>query len=82
MLDAMNNGVPVIGYSVTFEGIDVKYGISGLLAENTQEFCEEVNKLCADKQLAMDISVRDLIAEKYDSNKISKDYSHFISECH
>ncbi len=74
ILEAMASGVPVITTKLGIEGIDAKNNKEVLLAENANEFSDQVINTLDNEKLYSDVvkNARKLIEEKYDWKIIVK----------
>lgn len=74
VLDAMSQGIPIIGSTLAFEGINVEYGKSVLLANSKQEYLEQLNTFFASQELkdSLSANARQLVEKEYSMNVIGK----------
>jgi glycosyltransferase involved in cell wall biosynthesis len=74
ILEAMATGLPVVGTSIAFEGIDVKNGEDVLIADGPERFASSVSQLFKDEELGKKLgeNARRLIEKSYDWDKIAE----------
>jgi len=66
--EAMAAGLPVVTTSIGAEGMELKDGVTALVADTPEAFADAVRRLCTDDALHQEISARALahVRERYD----------------
>ncbi len=74
ILNSFAMGVPVVGTTISFDGIDVTNGVDCVSEDNPKLFADRVVEILRDKALAMKMGQagRQLVESKYDWAAISK----------
>ncbi|MEO1543349.1 MAG: glycosyltransferase family 4 protein [Pseudomonadota bacterium] len=81
ILDAMAKRLPVVGYPLSCEGIEVKHNESALIAEGPDALASEIERLISDPRLRDRIGEqgRRLVEDSYDFDEIGRNlYDYYL----
>jgi GT2 family glycosyltransferase/glycosyltransferase involved in cell wall biosynthesis len=56
-VEAMRHGLPVVGTTIAFEGIEVENGVSALISESPKDLAQQILELIRDDNFATAVSV-------------------------
>lgn len=81
ILEAMSKGVPIVSTTIGAEGIEYTNGQELLVADEPQQFAEQVLSLLQlkNKRLHLQENARQLVQVHYDWNKIGNDLAFFLN---
>ncbi|RIK42919.1 MAG: hypothetical protein DCC58_10365, partial [Chloroflexi bacterium] len=74
LLEAMAQGLPVVGTSKAFEGIDITHGVHALVADDPAVFADSVARVLDDDAFAMQLGQagQAFVLETYDPARIAQ----------
>ncbi|HEY6556007.1 MAG TPA: glycosyltransferase [Polyangiaceae bacterium] len=82
IVEAMSKAKPIVSTRIGAEGLDVAHGKHVLLADEPQDFADEVERVLADEELAASLgrAARELAEERYSWTSLVKTLERFYDE--
>lgn len=82
ILESLSYGVPTVSTSIGAEGIDIAHNHDILLADDTQQFADEVVRLLSDAELRQRLSLngRQLVEQRYSWQAVGRSLRSFLRD--